>query len=148
MYDNGARSHPTTIDGESLLEAPTLRDYPSERQSPAKERSLDELDCAPVLEGDGETVHFWSHAHFRAQHRRHIDRGSIFVRSGPLSLGARQALFLNVPGHRKYLLCARVGDCSKGRVRFDIEAFTLHRSRLRALVGRAVSQAGADWETV
>jgi len=90
-------------------------------------------DPVPVLESDGYTVRFASHAAYRHQYDEHVEHGGLVARGGPVRVGQQKMLVLEVPGRERYTVSARVMFNSSGQVGFMFESFALHRDRLRQL---------------
>lgn len=86
----------------------------------------------PALEPDGVTLRFQSKGQYREQHRTNIQHGGIIAQAAAIALGTQRFISIEIPGHDRYTVSARVTFIGDGSVGFVIDSFAMHRAQLRA----------------
>lgn len=129
-------------DGASFDARPVPRARDSTRMDKLPAGEVPEPAELPVLEPDGATVVFASHAQFVAQWSSNIAHGALVVRTAPIPVGERRQLAIKITGiwERYRLTCAVVVN-TEDTVGFVIDRFPEHEARLARLAKRAAPPA-------
>ncbi len=87
--------------------------------APRSEPSPDPL-TEPLLEEDGRTVAFSSHAQYAEQYRINLEKGALVARAAPLPPGTQRELQLMIPGAPAVAVSAQVMFQGPGTLGFSL----------------------------